>query len=61
VRLPFFCFAIFGDRAAEMVSEIKRVAVIGAGVSGLSTARHLKSQGLEVVVFERSARAGGIW
>jgi cation diffusion facilitator CzcD-associated flavoprotein CzcO len=44
-----------------MQSEIKRVAVIGAGVSGLSAARHLKSSGIETVVFERSSTVGGLW
>ncbi|XP_073310812.1 protoporphyrinogen oxidase, mitochondrial-like isoform X2 [Primulina huaijiensis] len=37
----------------------KRVAVIGAGVSGLSAAYKLKLQGLNVTVFEADGRAGG--
>ena len=44
-----------------MVFAAKRVAVIGAGVSGLTSARHLKAAGLEVVVYERSPVSGGIW
>lgn len=44
-----------------MVFAAKRVAVIGAGVSGLTSARHLKSTGLEVVIYERSSVSGGIW
>ena len=44
-----------------MDNEIKRVAVIGAGVSGLTAAKHLKSRGLEVVIFERTSRVGGVW
>ncbi|KAJ4309458.1 hypothetical protein N0V94_008926 [Neodidymelliopsis sp. IMI 364377] len=39
----------------------KRVAVVGAGISGIVTAAHLKSEGLDVTVFERSSAAGGIW
>ncbi|KAF2084656.1 FAD/NAD(P)-binding domain-containing protein [Saccharata proteae CBS 121410] len=39
----------------------KTVAVIGAGISGVVTAAHLKAAGLDVVVFERSAKAGGVW
>ncbi len=39
----------------------KRVAVIGAGVSGVATARHLKAAGVDVVVFERYKAAGGNW
>ncbi|KIW11673.1 hypothetical protein PV08_10975 [Exophiala spinifera] len=39
----------------------KRVAVIGAGISGVSSAAHLLKHGLDVVVFERSGIAGGVW
>lgn len=42
-------------------SNAKRVAVIGAGISGVCAAAHLLKQGLEVVVFERSGIAGGVW
>ncbi len=44
-----------------MGSHQKRVVVIGAGVSGVVSAKHLKDSGLEVVVFERSKQAGGNW
>lgn len=44
-----------------MVFAAKRVAVIGAGVSGLASARHLKAVGLEVVIYERSSVSGGVW
>ena len=40
---------------------IKRVAVIGAGISGVCSAAHLLKFGLDVVLFERSSTAGGIW
>ena len=39
----------------------ERVAVIGAGISGVCTAAHLLKLGLGVVVFERSEVAGGVW
>ena len=41
--------------------NLKNVAVIGAGVSGVAAAVHLKRRGLAVTVFERTKRAGGIW
>ncbi|MEP7200372.1 MAG: NAD(P)-binding domain-containing protein [Chloroflexota bacterium] len=40
---------------------LKRVAVIGAGVSGLATAKCLLDEGITPVVFEQSARIGGVW
>ncbi|XP_057437477.1 protoporphyrinogen oxidase 2, chloroplastic/mitochondrial [Lotus japonicus] len=39
--------------------SVKRVAVVGAGVSGLAAAYKLKSHGLDVTVFEADGRAGG--
>ncbi|GES58248.1 pantothenate transporter [Aspergillus terreus] len=41
--------------------QIRRVAVIGAGISGVVTAAHLLQNGIEVVVFERNPAAGGVW
>jgi cation diffusion facilitator CzcD-associated flavoprotein CzcO len=38
-----------------------RVAVIGAGISGVVSAAHLLAAGLEVTVFERSQASGGVW
>lgn len=45
----------------NMGLNVERVAVIGAGVSGLAAARHLIDYGLDVTVFERSSKAGGVW
>lgn len=39
----------------------KSVAIIGAGVSGLSTARMLLAEGMSCTVFERADRLGGVW
>lgn len=36
-----------------------RVAIIGAGISGMSTARHLKHLGIDAVIFEAKDRHGG--
>ncbi|KAG0649154.1 Flavin-containing monooxygenase ustF2 [Hyphodiscus hymeniophilus] len=44
-----------------MTYKAKRVAVIGAGVSGVTSAKHLKAAGVEVVVYERSSTSGGNW
>jgi oxygen-dependent protoporphyrinogen oxidase len=37
----------------------RRIAVLGAGITGLTAAWHLQRAGLDPVVFEPSARAGG--
>lgn len=39
----------------------KRVAVIGAGVSGLAAARAFEAQGHEVAILERAHGLGGVW
>lgn len=44
-----------------MEHSISRVAVIGAGISGVNTAAHLLKLGIDVVVFERGDFAGGVW
>jgi 4-hydroxyacetophenone monooxygenase len=38
-----------------------RVAVIGAGLSGLNAAVHLKRAGIDFQVFEKNADVGGTW
>lgn len=43
------------------MSNALKVAVIGAGVSGLIAARELKRESHQVVVFETSHRIGGTW
>ena len=39
----------------------KRVAIIGAGLSGMTTAKCALDGGVEVVVYERSRYVGGLW
>ena len=43
------------------ISSARRVAIVGAGVSGLATARILLAQGLECTLFERRPALGGVW
>ncbi|CBI31893.3 unnamed protein product, partial [Vitis vinifera] len=45
------------------ISKIKslNVAIIGAGAAGLVSARELRREGHQVVVFERQAQLGGTW
>lgn len=37
------------------------VLVLGAGISGLVTAKCMRDVGLDVVVLERSGDVGGLW
>ena len=43
------------------MADVKSVAVIGAGVAGLATARVLLQQGIDCKVFERAPVLGGVW
>jgi ribulose 1,5-bisphosphate synthetase/thiazole synthase len=52
---------LFKAIAQEMVQPIRRVAIIGAGVSGVTAAAHLKAANLQVTLFERSNTSGGVW
>ena len=44
-----------------MAPQLHKVAVIGAGVSGLLTARELQREGQQIVVYEKSNQIGGVW
>lgn len=39
----------------------KRVGIIGAGIAGLVTAKVMRDDGFEVVVFDKEDAAGGVW
>jgi glutamate synthase (NADPH/NADH) small chain len=56
------CVDLAGERPApprSLPRKEKRVAVVGAGMSGLTAAVQLALKGYAVVVFEASARLGG--
>jgi dimethylaniline monooxygenase (N-oxide forming) len=38
-----------------------KIAIIGAGFAGLTTARHLRDFGHDVTVFEKVHDVGGVW
>ena len=40
---------------------MKKVAVIGAGPSGITAIKNFKDQGFEVIAFERCSGVGGNW
>ena len=39
---------------------MKDVVIIGAGITGLTTAHHLKKQGVNFCILEKSDRVGGV-
>jgi dimethylaniline monooxygenase (N-oxide forming) len=41
--------------------QARRIGVIGCGISGLVTAKVLREDGFEVVVFEKEPAIGGVW
>ena len=38
-----------------------KIAIIGAGFAGLTTARHLRDFGHQVTVFQKVHDVGGVW
>jgi cation diffusion facilitator CzcD-associated flavoprotein CzcO len=49
------------DQTEAFRSSECRVAVIGAGMSGLTAAKCLLDEGIRPVVFEQAATIGGLW
>src|SRR5215207_8323492 len=44
-----------------VIKQGSRIAVIGAGISGIAAANILQKNGFQAVVFEKSKRIGGVW
>lgn len=42
-------------------APVKTVAIIGAGTSGLVSAKYSLGQGYDVTIFEQNEQLGGIW
>jgi dimethylaniline monooxygenase (N-oxide forming) len=49
------------SRESSPRTAAKRVAVVGAGVAGLQTARSLREANIEVKVFDKASAPGGVW
>lgn len=57
----FIVLNIYYIDAAAVKNGKKSIAVIGAGVSGLLSARHSLADGHEVTVYEQQDELGGVW
>ena len=49
------------DEEQQRFEGIRSVAVIGAGISGILATKYLLQAGLDVTVFERNDKPGGVW
>jgi cation diffusion facilitator CzcD-associated flavoprotein CzcO len=47
--------------AWQDLSHVKKVGVIGGGVSGIQMARSLAAAGIECKVFDKAPSPGGLW
>lgn len=62
VLISLFAINQINAAAIEVESSpILNVAVIGAGTSGLVSAKYLLAQGYNVTVYEQAQNFGGIW
>ena len=49
------------DQQQQRLEGIQTVAVVGAGISGILATKYLLQAGLDVTVFERNEKPGGVW
>jgi oxygen-dependent protoporphyrinogen oxidase len=48
------------ERAKTFEDDLKPVAIIGAGITGLAAAFYLRRKGIPVMIYEASGRVGGV-
>lgn len=52
---------IFSSKHGSKAKKEQRVAIIGAGVAGCAMAAALKDYSIDFVVYDKNAKAGGLW
>ncbi|KAL4254145.1 hypothetical protein ABKN59_004537 [Abortiporus biennis] len=61
-RVIIFLFRPASPKRSDQPTNPKgRIAVVGAGLTGISSAAHAIAHGFDVVIFEKDNRTGGIW
>lgn len=60
-RVIVFLFKPSSPKDVEKIRFRGRVAVVGAGLTGISSAAHAIAHGFDVVIYEADNKVGGIW
>lgn len=55
------CALIWREIRIKSMEEVKTIGIIGAGLSGLVTAKTCLEYGYEIKVFEKDCELGGVW
>ncbi|KAI8824791.1 uncharacterized protein EV422DRAFT_503603 [Fimicolochytrium jonesii] len=58
---PWYPFLPSSDTHCNPNPKSPRVAIIGAGITGVGAAAACRSAGVEVVIYEKSPTIGGVW
>ena len=60
--MPWNVTASAQNARCDMIKgDIKSVVIIGAGISGLATAKCLKEKGIICTIYDRNTKLGGVW
>lgn len=59
--IPFFFLTLLSRNICKDSFYVMRIAIIGAGFSGITTAKTLRDLGHECVILEKCSDIGGVW
>ncbi|KIM26442.1 hypothetical protein M408DRAFT_330606 [Serendipita vermifera MAFF 305830] len=60
-RVIVLLYKPYPPKSPELPNPYGRIAVIGAGLTGISSAAHAIAHGFDVVIYETNDSVGGIW
>jgi NADPH-dependent 2,4-dienoyl-CoA reductase/sulfur reductase-like enzyme len=58
-RAYYICYCVYEGH--KYIMTARKVAIIGAGASGLVAAKVLLEDGFDVTIFDRQKTLGGVW